>query len=547
MAKLAYICAYYDWLDAMKRLDDAERGRLFTALLEYGLSGEEPDISGNEGFTFDALKRTIDVNNKNYAEKCEKMRGNGRKSKEATELRRKKTLTEEDNCQQLLTIANNCQQLPTIADNCWEDKDKYKDKYNDKDEYKDNDEYEYKDDLPSEDIGKAHEGVAEEREDEASMSGEGASEVCMSCGGASEVCMSGGEVSEVGMSGGEVSEVGMSGYEASEVCMSDGGASEVCLSGGEVSEVCMSGGGASEVGMSSDGGSEVRVSSGGALRNGLSGDDVYADEFSGEGDSVVGLSENGGRSVGVSEKGESVVGRSEIGRSVGGVSEIGRSVGGVSEMGRSVGSVSEKERSVGGVSEIGRSVGGVSEIGRSVAGRSEKGGSVVESVGKNARGGVMSGKGQETGSGKLSVEGVVSLYHGICRSFPKILNISERRRADIEACLRIYSAQSFEEMFRKAENSSFLKGENSHNWSATFDWFMDETNFTKILEGNFDNKAPRAAPEKAVKPRYTPNPTRDTVNDVEVSWAIMENEMERMLATPNEVVPVGTNDVACGK
>ena len=517
MAKLAYICAYYDWLDAMKRLDDAERGRLFTALLEYGLSGEEPDISGNEGFTFDALKRTIDVNNKNYAEKCEKMRGNGRKSKEATELRRKKTLTEEDNCQQLLTIANNCQQLPTIADNCWEDKDKYKDKYNDKDEYKDNDEYEYKDDLPSEDIGKAHEGVAEEREDEASMSGEGASEVCMSCGGASEV----------GMSGGEVSEVGMSGYEASEVCMSDGGASEVCLSGGEVSEVCMSGGGASEVGMSSDGGSEVRVSSGGALRNGLSGDDVYADEFSGEGDSVVGLSENGGRSVGVSEKGESVVGRSEIGRSVGGVSEIGRSVAGRSEKGGSVVERSEKRSSVGG--------------------RSEKGGSVVESVGKNARGGVMSGKGQETGSGKLSVEGVVSLYHGICRSFPKILNISERRRADIEACLRIYSAQSFEEMFRKAENSSFLKGENSHNWSATFDWFMDETNFTKILEGNFDNKAPRAAPEKAVKPRYTPNPTRDTVNDVEVSWAIMENEMERMLATPNEVVPVGTNDVACGK
>ena len=41
-------------------------------------------------------------------------------------------------------------------------------------------------------------------------------------------------------------------------------------------------------------------------------------------------------------------------------------------------------------------------------------------------------------------------------------------------------------MFRKAENSNFLKGANNRNWSANFDWLMKDANFAKVLDGNYD-------------------------------------------------------------
>jgi hypothetical protein len=44
-----------------------------------------------------------------------------------------------------------------------------------------------------------------------------------------------------------------------------------------------------------------------------------------------------------------------------------------------------------------------------------------------------------------------------------------------------------EEVFLLAERSDFLKGTNG-KWNATFDWLMNENNFVKVLEGNYENK-----------------------------------------------------------
>ena len=81
MGKLPYIMVYVNWLKSIERLKDSERGRLFTALLKYGDTGEEPPLEGNEGYVFDSLKLSIDLNNKAYEEKCRKNRENGMKAK----------------------------------------------------------------------------------------------------------------------------------------------------------------------------------------------------------------------------------------------------------------------------------------------------------------------------------------------------------------------------------------------------------------------------------------------------------------------------------
>ena len=51
-----------------------------------------------------------------------------------------------------------------------------------------------------------------------------------------------------------------------------------------------------------------------------------------------------------------------------------------------------------------------------------------------------------------------------------------------------------EQVFRKMENSDFLKGNNKAGWKATFDWvFKNSENWMKILEGNYDNHSVKSA------------------------------------------------------
>lgn len=57
---MTYIKLFIDYLDAIEPLGDAERGRLFTSLLEYAKSGEAPQLSGNERFIFPMIRAQID-------------------------------------------------------------------------------------------------------------------------------------------------------------------------------------------------------------------------------------------------------------------------------------------------------------------------------------------------------------------------------------------------------------------------------------------------------------------------------------------------------
>lgn len=83
---------------------------------------------------------------------------------------------------------------------------------------------------------------------------------------------------------------------------------------------------------------------------------------------------------------------------------------------------------------------------------------------------------------------IADLYNDTCVSFPKIKTLNEMRKKAIKARLRTYSVDDFKLLFKKAEGSSFLKGSNSRNWSATFDWLIKDSNMTKVLEGNYDDK-----------------------------------------------------------
>lgn len=110
---MEYFLAYHSYLESMEPLSDAERGRLFTALLEYSRTGIAPELRGGERYTFAALKGNIDRDAAKYIAKCAKNKESAGKRWDA------------NGCERIRADANGCQ-----------DKDENKDK--DKDKEKDN-------------------------------------------------------------------------------------------------------------------------------------------------------------------------------------------------------------------------------------------------------------------------------------------------------------------------------------------------------------------------------------------------------------------------
>lgn len=85
-------------------------------------------------------------------------------------------------------------------------------------------------------------------------------------------------------------------------------------------------------------------------------------------------------------------------------------------------------------------------------------------------------------------EAIKDFYNLTCSSFPRCTTMSESRKKAIKARFTSgYTLEDFKKVFVKAEGSSFLKGRNDRNWTATFDWMIKDGNMTKILEGNYDD------------------------------------------------------------
>ena len=71
--------SYFSYLEAIEPLNDAERGRLWTALLIYSSTGTVPEMRGNERFLFPSMKGQIDRDREKYDAFCEKQAENGRR------------------------------------------------------------------------------------------------------------------------------------------------------------------------------------------------------------------------------------------------------------------------------------------------------------------------------------------------------------------------------------------------------------------------------------------------------------------------------------
>ena len=89
---------------------------------------------------------------------------------------------------------------------------------------------------------------------------------------------------------------------------------------------------------------------------------------------------------------------------------------------------------------------------------------------------------------KISCEQVADLFKTLCPSLPSLKIISDSIKSDLEESITKYSLDDFKLLFKKAEASTFLKGENERKWVASFDWLIKADNVAKVLNGKFDDK-----------------------------------------------------------
>lgn len=99
---------------------------------------------------------------------------------------------------------------------------------------------------------------------------------------------------------------------------------------------------------------------------------------------------------------------------------------------------------------------------------------------------------ETTVSPKVDFDKIINLYHSICKSYPRILKLSDARKRKITIRFKDEMKGDFkllESLFVKMEESKFLRGDNQRGWKATFDWlFSNDKNWVKVAEGNYDNR-----------------------------------------------------------
>lgn len=71
---------------------------------------------------------------------------------------------------------------------------------------------------------------------------------------------------------------------------------------------------------------------------------------------------------------------------------------------------------------------------------------------------------------------------------PMVANMTEARRKAVKARIAEYNKDTVFLVLHKVLASPFLLGCNDRNWKCDFDWIFKAANFTKILEGNYDEK-----------------------------------------------------------
>ena len=121
-----YVKAYYDWIEQTAALSDAERGRLFIAILEYARTGIPPKLEGAESILFPVFRTMLDRDDELSAERS-RNGVKGGKQAQASASKLKQAQASASKLKQAEANANDPKPTKTKKEDKDKDKDKDKD------------------------------------------------------------------------------------------------------------------------------------------------------------------------------------------------------------------------------------------------------------------------------------------------------------------------------------------------------------------------------------------------------------------------------------
>ena len=101
----------------------------------------------------------------------------------------------------------------------------------------------------------------------------------------------------------------------------------------------------------------------------------------------------------------------------------------------------------------------------------------------------------------INYDSILENFHLYCERMSKVSKLSEQRKKHIAARYKDFNYDIMIDVIKKAGKSDFLCGVNDKAWKADFDWIFNPTNFIKIMEGKYDNKALTKKDLPATDPR----------------------------------------------
>lgn len=86
---------------------------------------------------------------------------------------------------------------------------------------------------------------------------------------------------------------------------------------------------------------------------------------------------------------------------------------------------------------------------------------------------------------KINYQEIINVFNEICKDLPRA-SLTGDRRKKIDALLKTYTLEQIGLVFIKTSQSDYLTGKKVA-WKASLSWLLKVENFTKVIEGNFDN------------------------------------------------------------
>lgn len=97
---------------------------------------------------------------------------------------------------------------------------------------------------------------------------------------------------------------------------------------------------------------------------------------------------------------------------------------------------------------------------------------------------------QPDGDPALSVTEIIDGWNDLASrcGLATVVKLTEQRKRKARSQAKRFSLDDWLSVFRRIEQSPFLRGTNDRGWRCDFDFILSEANFTKILEGKYDRQ-----------------------------------------------------------